>query len=145
MREVKHSCYKVVSGYQKEKHEIKIIESRDMAIDTYISSHAGRKIQIGAGNNLLEGWSNTDFRDRIPEVVFLNATEIFPIKDQLFDYVFSEHIIEHITYEEGMSMLREVHRILKPGGIVRISTPDITVITGLSATTKDKLQREYIE
>ncbi len=42
-------------------------------------------------------------------------------KDSQFDYAISTEVFEHLTYPE--KMIEEVHRILKPGGILVISTP----------------------
>lgn len=39
--------------------------------------------------------------------------------------IFNEHFIEHITRDEGVQFLKECHRVLKPGGAIRISTPDL--------------------
>ncbi len=48
-----------------------------------------------------------------------------PYPDQSFDAIYSFHVFEHLSYEEGQYALRELHRVLKPGGICRISTPDM--------------------
>jgi predicted SAM-dependent methyltransferase len=38
--------------------------------------------------------------------------------------VFSEHCLEHVTLAAAKALLREVHRILQPGGVVRLAVPD---------------------
>jgi SAM-dependent methyltransferase len=48
-----------------------------------------------------------------------------PYPDQIFDAVYLFHILEHLTPEEGSAFLREIYRVLKFSGIVRISTPDL--------------------
>jgi SAM-dependent methyltransferase len=45
--------------------------------------------------------------------------------DQSFDAVYLFHILEHLTPEEANTLLREIYRVLKFSGIVRISTPDL--------------------
>src|ERR1700761_3461939 len=55
----------------------------------------------------------------------MNVTRTFPIQPACFDFVFSEHHIEHISYKNAVFMLQEVFRILKAGGIIRITTPDL--------------------
>jgi SAM-dependent methyltransferase len=54
----------------------------------------------------------------------LNAP--FPWPDQSFDAAFSTEGIEHL--ENHFSFLREMCRILKPGGILVITTPNITAL-----------------
>lgn len=47
-----------------------------------------------------------------------------PFRDSSFDGVFSEHVLEHFDLGGGAALLREIYRILKPGGCVRIVVPD---------------------
>jgi predicted SAM-dependent methyltransferase len=72
----------------------------------------------------------------------LDATKPFRLQDSSFDFVFSEHMIEHISYFDAMSMLRECHRVLRSGGRIRISTPDLTFLVNLLA---DEKQKNYIK
>jgi SAM-dependent methyltransferase len=81
-------------------------------------------LQIGAGPHGLRGWLKTDLDPNF-STVYLNATKRFPFADETFDYVVAEHMIEHVPYEGALAMLRECRRVLKKGGAVRISTPDI--------------------
>jgi predicted SAM-dependent methyltransferase len=110
----------------------------------YLKSHTIRKLQLGAGSNALEGWLNTDKYAAHPGVTFLNAEHRFPFADNTFDYVFSEHLIEHLSYEQGLPMLRECFRVLKPAGKIRIATPDLETLAGLYAQQKTYLQQRYI-
>jgi predicted SAM-dependent methyltransferase len=72
-------------------------------------------------------------------------TRRFPFEDNTFDYVYSEHMIEHIEYDSALFMLRECFRVLKPGGKIRMSTPDLKVLVGLFANEKTKPQEFYID
>ncbi len=81
------------------------------------------KLQIGTGQNALPGWLNTDLRPK-QQVLAVDATQNFPFADNEFTYVFSEHMIEHLSFEQGRRMLLEIHRVLSDGGKLRVSTPD---------------------
>jgi len=50
-----------------------------------------------------------------------------PLKfpDNSFDAVYPCHILEHLTLEEGKRFISEVFRVLKPGGICRLSLPEL--------------------
>jgi predicted SAM-dependent methyltransferase len=100
--------------------------SRGRQIDEYLATHDKRKLQLGAGEHPHEGWLNTDLhgygRD---EVVLLDVRKPFPLPDMSFDLVYSEHMLEHLTYAEGQRCLRECLRVLSPGGVIRIATPSL--------------------
>jgi predicted SAM-dependent methyltransferase len=113
-------------------------------VQKYLKSHQVRKLQIGAGQNVLPGWLNTDKFPRLPRVFFLNTAKPFPLSDATIDYVYSEHLIEHLTYKQGQLMLRECFRILKPGGGIRTATPDLEKYVGLFTPQKSNLQQKYI-
>jgi predicted SAM-dependent methyltransferase len=92
----------------------------------------------------MKGWLNTDMDPKSREIVFLDATKPLPFKDYNFNYVFAEHCIEHLTYNEGLCMLRECYRILKPGGRIRIATPSLETLVGLYTPHKSELQQRFI-
>jgi len=118
---------------------------RSRAIKIYLNAHKVRKLQIGAGSNILDGWLNTNSPKFSRKVIFLDATKQFPFDDSTFDYIFSEHQIEHLTYEEGLFMLRECLRVLKPGGKIRIATPSLEMLFGLHVPVKSARQQYYIK
>ncbi|TLD92635.1 methyltransferase domain-containing protein [Helicobacter magdeburgensis] len=45
--------------------------------------------------------------------------------DNAFDGVFSEHVLEHLYIDYALSLLKEIFRILKPNGTLRLSVPDL--------------------
>jgi predicted SAM-dependent methyltransferase len=103
-----------------------------------------RKLHIGCGDHILRTWLNADFEPEKAGVMHLDARAPFPFKDSEFSYVFSEHMIEHIPYPDGLRMLSECYRILKPNGKIRISTPDLSFLIDLYMEPKTTLQKEYI-
>jgi predicted SAM-dependent methyltransferase len=54
-----------------------------------------------------------------------DATRALPFEDGCFDRAYSEHFIEHIRPREAIAWLREVRRVLRPGGLMRLTTPDL--------------------
>lgn len=112
--------------------------------ERYISQSQVRKLHLGCGWNLLPGWLNVDYIPKRRGALYLDARRPFFFSDQTFDYIFSEHMIEHMSYRDGLNMLAECHRVLKRGGRIRISTPDLAFLIKLYRDDKSSLQREYI-
>ena len=115
-----------------------------MTIEEYLAAHSVAKIQLGCGGNFLSGWLNTDITLYSNDAVYLDLTKKFPIQDSVFDYVYSEHTIEHLSYWQGAHMLQESYRILKPGGKIRISCPDLQFLINMY-TNPTSLDQEYIQ
>ena len=113
----------------------------------YLQNNKIAKLQIGCGLNVINGWFNTDISNKKNnvDVHFMDASCPFPIPSQSFDYVFSEHFFEHLTYEQGNNMLNECYRILKPNGIMRIATPNIEFLIDLYLNPDKKINKSYIE
>lgn len=117
------------------------------AISRYFLDHDVRKLHIGCGENVLDGWLNTDvFWWGRRNVRYLDAASRFPFGDEYrFDYVFSEHQIEHFPLSIGLAMLEECFRILKPGGKIRITTPDLRFLIGICREDKSAIEKEYVD
>ena len=114
-------------------------------VQSYLSATGLKKLHLGCGKNALPGWLNTDLEPVAPGIVRIDLTQKLPFADATFDYVFSEHVIEHLSFVHGQVMLSQCHRVLKPGGRLRISTPDLAFVVGLYSPQKTELQRRYIK
>jgi predicted SAM-dependent methyltransferase len=83
-------------------------------------------LNIGAGSQKLPGFINVDIEPGAD--VIADITDGLPFANGTVDGVFSEHFIEHITQAEGCHFFRECRRVLRPGGVIRIATPDLDEI-----------------
>lgn len=92
-------------------------------IRSFFSSE-GKYLQVGGGRHLIRkrSWINGDL---IGGDIYLNATKKIPFPSGSLDGIFAEQFIEHLELVEAESFLRECHRVLKPGGVVRLATPDL--------------------
>lgn len=111
----------------------------------YLKANGIKKLQIGCGNNILLGWLNTDLIYEKNKVAYLDAGMQFPLPDKGFDYIFSEHIFEHLTFTQGLNMVKECFRVLKPGGRLRLATPDLDFLIKLYNDPDKKPHKEYIK
>ena len=63
-------------------------------------------------------------RDKFPDHSFLSGTfPPFPFEENQFDSIVTFQVIEHVRKDEVF--LKEIHRVLKPGGKALITTPNI--------------------
>jgi len=119
---------------------------RRRQIDAYLRTHSERKLQLGTGGNHLDGWLNTDIHDFTGrgDLVHLDLRRRFPLPDDCFDLVYSEHAIEHLDYADGLRSLRESCRVLRPGGRIRIATPSLERVVRLYDREQNDVQRRYL-
>ncbi|MGH8106044.1 MAG: class I SAM-dependent methyltransferase, partial [Arenimonas sp.] len=81
------------------------------------------QLHIGSGPYNLDGWINLDI---FPAQLSTNVLWGLPFTDGQCRFVFLSHLLEHLFYPtDASALLQEIHRILAPGGIVRIVVPDI--------------------
>lgn len=73
------------------------------------------RIQFGCGGNLIPGWNNHDMD--------MDITQPLRYPDACAEFVFHEHVAEHLTSAELLRFLDEVYRILAPGGVMRWCGP----------------------
>lgn len=102
------------------------------------------RINLGSGPDRKPGWINVD--NGVDDDIWTERPRGDVVEAECFDYlaslddasadeVYAGHFLEHWDYEEGQRLLREIHRVLKPCGIVGIVVPD----------TKEVLRQYFFE
>lgn len=105
-------------------------------------------LNIGTGGNVIKGWLNTDLYPRksdVAEVVYLDASIKFPFNDNTFEHIYSEHIFEHLNFQDSCNMLSECYRVLKPNGIMRLALPHFDFLKGLYENPESTINKGYID
>lgn len=102
------------------------------------------RLDIGAGSNPYKPedpeWHHLDTR-KLPHIEFVcNLNEAMPFKDNSWDELRAYSVLEHIQYRLVPNVLKEWHRVLKPGGLITIVVPAIDgIMVGRTAgLTSDK-------
>ena len=84
------------------------------------------KLNLGSGGRPLENYTNVDINPRAPKVdVVYNLDDYpWPFKGETVDEVIMNQCLEHLV--DHSRAMKEIHRILKKGGIAKISVPHFT-------------------
>lgn len=80
------------------------------------------RIHLGCGKRDWPGWTNVDGAD-FPHVVHYDVTLQHFHSDQA-DLLYSSHLLEYFDRDEGLEVLKNWYRVLKPGGVLRLAVPD---------------------
>jgi predicted SAM-dependent methyltransferase len=83
-----------------------------------------RKLNLGCGGNILDGWENHD-----SDVDIRNP---LPYEDESIDFIFIEHCVEHVTTPDAVRFFAECLRILKYEGTLRVAVPSADKIYDLA-------------
>lgn len=92
----------------------------------------GVKLNIGSFTTQFhQGWRNFDILDlsewskaRGFKFSQLDVRNGIPFDDGVADLIFSSHMLEHLSYDEGAKFLAECRRVLRPAGVLRVLVPD---------------------
>lgn len=85
-------------------------------------------LHVGAGGHAVDGWIDLDLEPLPPVDLAADAGASLPFRDASVDRIHSEDFIEHVDFDAGRRFVAEAFRVLKPGGIMRLLTPDLRAI-----------------
>lgn len=104
---------------------------------------AGVKINLGSGHWKLDGWVNVDIDQESKPEVLANLAKRLPFRDGVAWLMHTEDFIDQLELEQAKQFLDECYRILMPGGVIRVLTPDLQKLTKLYEDNPDELVRMW--
>ena len=81
-----------------------------------------KKLNLGCGEQKKPGYVNIDWQQAVHPDVLHDLNHLpYPFADATFDAIEAFHVIEHL--DRPFAVMKELHRILKPGGLLEIRVP----------------------
>lgn len=100
-----------------------------------LQGRSGLQVNLGCGKDIRAGWVNIDLGAPIGQPpsgatgrpVFINHDLRLglPLAAGSCRLIYSSHFFEHLPYKTGLALMTESYRALQPGGIFRISLPNL--------------------
>lgn len=90
-------------------------------------------MHLGCGCDIRPGWVNIDVMRNPAASVAVDSSALYvehdlrsglPLDADCCSFVYSSHFLEHLEYVEAVRLLSDCHRVLTPGGIIRLALPD---------------------
>jgi SAM-dependent methyltransferase len=79
-------------------------------------------LDLGCGNKKRPGAVGVDFNSRTQADIVHNLNSFpYPLDGESFDEVYLDNCLEHL--DDVMRVMEEVHRVCKPGGLVKVIVP----------------------
>jgi predicted SAM-dependent methyltransferase len=85
--------------------------------------HGNLRLHLGSAWQPKEGWFNIDLVGHPVDLAW-NLAHGLPFPNGSAEAVFHEHLLEHLPLEAAAKLIEESHRVLCPGGVMRIAVPD---------------------
>jgi SAM-dependent methyltransferase len=83
------------------------------------------RLNLGCGPFAMAGWLNADLRDGAGVDLRADIRERLPLDDSSLDCVVAMHVLQDLAWNEIPAALRELKRILRSGGVLRLGLPDL--------------------
>ena len=106
-----------------------LVKGADGTVNLHIWRE-GREYLRQKGPSFLDQWNNLVFA-AVPGPPLANtryvdlSTAPLEFADETFDAVYAYHVFEHLTPSQGERCAQQIFRVLKAGGIWRVSVPDL--------------------
>jgi len=83
-----------------------------------------RRLHWGCGSITPAGWINSDLEPGPSVDISGNILDGLPLADESIDYISSQHALQDLRIYDQVRAMSELRRVLKPGGVLRLSLPD---------------------
>ena len=81
------------------------------------------KLNIGCGNDYMEGWANLDSGDCKCDISHDIERTPWPIEESSVSEILMKHILEHVSKEKFIDVIRELYRVCSAGAKIHIQVP----------------------
>ncbi len=103
--------------YELKRFKTRLLQTKKQSIPKL------KKLHLGSGARKVQGWLNVDLTNSDYN---LDLTYKLPWVDNSFDFVVSQHFVEHLTAEDELKPLfAELQRVVAPKGEMWLTTPDL--------------------
>lgn len=88
------------------------------------------KLHLGCGPRHIPGFVHVDAQPA-PHVDIVGPVERLAIGDNSVSLIYASHVLEHFGRHAYKAVLKEWFRVLKPGGVLRLSVPDFAACAAI--------------
>lgn len=151
LKEIERVCHRGLHGVDSKKMNPNgkdIIDKDELKQGSLaLSIPAGDgKTKLNFGSFIVmfhHGWINLDIIN-LTNYAIENQYKFAPcdarqrlgFDDNSVDLIYTSHMLEHLSYQDGLNFLKECFRIMKSGAVMRVTVPDIEKMVDLYKTNR---------
>ena len=90
-----------------------------------INPESATKLHLGCGNIRLKDFCNVDILPTHAVDVVSDISKLDNFSNNSIELIYACHVLEHFSHDEAVKVLKRWFDVIKPGGELRISVPDI--------------------
>jgi len=109
----------------KKLKKIRALKTRLMTGNALLKNTDVQRMHWGCGTKGKAGWINVDILKGPGVDVACDIFDGLPLGDESLNYIVGIHALNEIPYPDVVLALKELHRVLKIGGVLRLSVPDL--------------------
>ncbi|MBD2771543.1 class I SAM-dependent methyltransferase [Iningainema tapete] len=125
-----------------EQSDTESYQKAKKLLDKFASPY---KVHIGCVKVKFDGWINIDKDEKLDTVDFVwNILNGLPFENDCCQFIYHEHLLQHLPVDKGVMFLEECYRILESGGVLRVAMPSLDLlyntVTSLNWQNQDWLK-----
>jgi predicted SAM-dependent methyltransferase len=93
-----------------------------------VTDNTSRRLHVGCGEMRIPGFCNVDIDRNTKADVTDDIRNLCKFCDGFAETIYACHVLEHMGHDEVPHVLATWHRVLRPGGELYVSVPDIDKI-----------------
>lgn len=101
-----------------------------------------KKLHLGCGNIRLKDFCNVDILPTVAVDVVSDISKLGNFKNESIELIYACHVLEHFSHDEAVKVLKRWFEVIKPGGELRISVPDIDRIVKIYSKNWQHFKRQ---
>lgn len=108
----------------------RVVTQREIA--RFLACRPPRILNLGGGGDVRDGIFTVDIDPRAD--AWVDITRALPFPSESVDHILCQEVVEHLSLPSAQKMIAECRRVLRAGGVLRVTTPDLDFFAELVRT-----------
>lgn len=117
-----------VLGSSWKLDRFKLVERASVQEEEKIVEPSPLHLHLGCYHKKIHGFVNIDVRSEVNPDITDDCVKLTKIRNNSVDLIYTSHMLEHTTRNDSIKALERYYEVLKSGGEIYISVPDLEMV-----------------